>query len=385
MRIRIEAKELKTLLEKVLPQMPKKSQFPTLECVKLVSKGGTLSATTTDLESYLTVMTNKYDSMVDGSILIHKDDIKLINKLSGELEINLLSEREIIVKAEKKSITAYAYDLEGFPTMAEPTEIIPLFTIQESQFTTTINKLINFVSDNENNKIMNCYNVNMKHNRIEALDGHRIGIIDITPEKFADSKTILLHSKINNDLKKVLDNKSMEYLRFAECNDTNKYYSIIGKGFIYKQRQVVGEYYKVDQMLNTDYDFKMIVSNKELLDIAKFNSDMVDKDSRRPMILHYNNAEKEHNIYMDNGKNKTVDKLEVLESKMMNDNFIIGFNPKFIYEALKCIDDEKVIITGNTPKTPILMSGENERYLILPVNLFPEQIEQVEQIIRDAT
>ena len=263
MKIRIEQKELKGLLEKVLSQTAKKTKVTALECVLLESKNDILSASATDLESYLTVTTTKYDNIEDGKLLIHSDDIKLISKLSGELEINTISEYEAVIKTNKKSISIRLYDVEGYPVFPQINSSKPLFTIQENQFTVAINKLINFVSDNENNKTMQCYNINMQYNRIEALDGFRIGVIDITPEQFEDSKTIMIHNKINNHLKKVLDVKSTEHLQFAEQDNV---YIITGTDFTYVQRIIAGEYYKVEQLLSSDYDLSMKINTKELMD-----------------------------------------------------------------------------------------------------------------------
>ena len=101
------------------------------------------------------------------------------------------------------------------------------------------------------------------------------------------------------------------------------------------------------------------------------------------MIFNYNHETKGHYTYINSDKNISIDKLQVLKTDMMKGNFNIGINPKFIYDALKCIDDDKVIITGTSYKSPILISGDSERYLVLPVNLGEGTIEKVEQYIRN--
>ena len=49
---------------------------------------------------------------------------------------------------------------------------------------------------------------------------------------------------------------------------------------------------------------------------------------------------------------------------------MIGFNPKFLIDALKVIDDEQISIFLVNPKAPCFIKDENESYiyLILPVN-----------------
>ena len=49
---------------------------------------------------------------------------------------------------------------------------------------------------------------------------------------------------------------------------------------------------------------------------------------------------------------------------------MIGFNPKFLVDALRIIDDEEVTLYMMNAKSPCFIKDENESYiyLILPVN-----------------
>ena len=51
-------------------------------------------------------------------------------------------------------------------------------------------------------------------------------------------------------------------------------------------------------------------------------------------------------------------------------DILIGFNPKFLIDALRVIDDEEVFIYLENPKAPCFIRDEKESYiyLILPVN-----------------
>ena len=51
-------------------------------------------------------------------------------------------------------------------------------------------------------------------------------------------------------------------------------------------------------------------------------------------------------------------------------DIIIGFNPKFLIDALRVIDEEKITIYLMNPKAPCFIRDEEQSYiyLILPVN-----------------
>ena len=51
-------------------------------------------------------------------------------------------------------------------------------------------------------------------------------------------------------------------------------------------------------------------------------------------------------------------------------DMMIGFNPKFLVDALRAIEDEEVDIYFVNPKAPCFIrdAGENYNYVVLPVN-----------------
>ena len=51
-------------------------------------------------------------------------------------------------------------------------------------------------------------------------------------------------------------------------------------------------------------------------------------------------------------------------------DILIGFNPKFLMDVLRVVDDEEVTIYMTNPKAPCFIKDKEESYiyLILPVN-----------------
>ena len=56
-------------------------------------------------------------------------------------------------------------------------------------------------------------------------------------------------------------------------------------------------------------------------------------------------------------------------------DIVIGFNPKFLIDALKVIDDETIHMYLMNPKAPCFIRDDEETYtyLILPVNISQNQ------------
>lgn len=61
---------------------------------------------------------------------------------------------------------------------------------------------------------------------------------------------------------------------------------------------------------------------------------------------------------------------EDIEVQKEGKDIKIGFNPKFLMDVLKAIDDEEVTIYFMNQRTPCFVKNENKDYIyvILPVN-----------------
>ena len=61
---------------------------------------------------------------------------------------------------------------------------------------------------------------------------------------------------------------------------------------------------------------------------------------------------------------------EMIDITLEGKDIKIGFNPRFLMDALRVIDDEQVTIYFMNPKAPCFIRNEEESYiyLILPVN-----------------
>ena len=69
--------------------------------------------------------------------------------------------------------------------------------------------------------------------------------------------------------------------------------------------------------------------------------------------------------------NSTVGSMnEEIDINKSGKDIMIGFNPKFLIDALKVIDEEEIYVYMVNPKAPCFIrdAGESYIYLILPVN-----------------
>lgn len=198
--------------------------------------------------------------------------------------------------------------------------------------------------------------------RVVSLDGHRMAIRKIALKDEYESTKVIVPGKTLNEISKILtgDNEKEVLIYFGtnhilfEFDDT-----------IVISRLIEGEYFKVDQMLSSDYETKVSLNKKEFLDCIERATILIRENDKKPVIL---NIEDEKMSLKLNSSFGTMN-AEILIHKTGKD-LMIGFNPKFLIDALRIIDDEEVSLYMMNPKSPCFIKDDEETYiyLILPVN-----------------
>ena len=128
---------------------------------------------------------------------------------------------------------------------------------------------------------------------------------------------------------------------------------------------IEGEYYKIDKMLSSDYETKLTVNKKEMLDCIDRTTLLIKESDKKPVIIDIKDDSMGFNMNSSIGSmNEEISAIK--EGK----DILIGFNPRFLMDALRVIDEEEITIYMINPKAPCFIRDKEESYiyLILPVN-----------------
>ena len=112
-------------------------------------------------------------------------------------------------------------------------------------------------------------------------------------------------------------------------------------------------------------NIKVKINKKELLNCIDRATLLVKEGDKKPIIINIQDEMMELKIKSEKG---TMDE-EIMITKEGKD-LLIGFNPKFLIDALRVIDDEEADLYFMNAKAPCFIKDEGESYvyLILPVN-----------------
>ena len=130
-------------------------------------------------------------------------------------------------------------------------------------------------------------------------------------------------------------------------------------------RLIEGEYFKINQMLSSDYETKITVNKKEMLDSIDRTTLLMKEAEKKPVIIDIKDNS------MGLAMNSSIGSMdEEIDAVKEGKDILIGFNPRFLIDALRVIDDEEITLYMINPKAPCFIRDKDESYiyLILPVN-----------------
>lgn len=379
----MNAKELKIMMDKVMTAVNKKVSVPSLKRLYFsIDDKGILKILSTDIDHYVEVRTKNVYHTEPGMLGIDIEDIKIISKMSGEITVEDITsnkEEKINIKCGKKNVSIPRFENTDvfLPVLNNVEDILD---VKENWLSETISNLSVFVSNREEvNRMMSVFNFNTKEKRVEALWNCMIGMRQLEDDMILKEtgnpfETVKLHCRCVPVFKKLLDKKSE---RKVIISQNDKYVKVESENFTYITKRIDGEYFKVNQMLSDEWDYKFTANAKELLEAMKYDADLL-KESKLPVTFHAENG----NLYSyaSTTRYEAFDEIEVKEKP--EKDFYIGFNPSFLVDIMSIVDSEYPVFYGTKEVCPWIIKGDTYSFLILPVNIKDVKVKAEKRIAK---
>lgn len=344
--------------------VPNKTTMTILECILIDTRNNEIKLIANDMELGI-------ETIIDGEI-IDKGMIAVEAKIFFDI-IRKLPDNDVTIETNSNFVTTITcekskFDISGksgedfsFLPSIEKTDnlLLSQFSLKE-----VIRQTIFSIADNDNNKIMTGELFDIEENKLKvvSLDGHRISIRNIELKNNYPGKKVIVPGKTLSELSKILPGDTDK--------DVNIFFTPNHIVFEFDQTTVVsrlieGNYFNVNQMITSDYETKVTINKKELLDCIDRATLLVKEGNKKPVIINIEDSVLELKINSSVGS--MDEEIDIIKE---GKNLMIGFNPKFLIDALKVIDDEQVNLYMVNPKAPCFIRNDNEDYiyLVLPVN-----------------
>lgn len=364
MKIICNKSALLTGVNTVLKAVPARTTMPILECILIDTTSGVIKLTANDMDLGI-------ETTVDGDVL-DKGCIALEAKLFSEI-VRKLPDSEVtietddnnkaLIKCEKAKFNIAGKDGEDFVALPK-IEKTHFITLSQFSLKEIIRQTIFSISDNESNRMMSgeLLQIDQDQLRLVSLDGQRISIRKISLKESYDPIKAVIPGKTLNEISKILSGDMDDDVRIYF---TDRHVLFEFDQTVVVSRLLEGEYFQIDKMISSDYNTKITINKKELQGCIERASLLIRESERKPIIINVTDGSMEMKIQSAMGSmNEDID-----ISKEGRD-IMIGFNPKFILDALRVIDDEEITMYLVNPKAPFIIKNDEQSYiyLVLPIS-----------------
>ncbi len=344
--------------------VPSKTTMSILECILVDASKGVIKLTANDME--LGIETTIEGEIIEKGIIAldAKIFLEIVRKLpDSDITIETDASYKTTITCEKAKFNIIGKSGDDFSYLPiierEDSVIVSQFTLKE-----IVRQTIFSISDNDNNKLMTgeLFEINGNELKVVSLDGHRISIRKIELKNEYPNKKVVVPGKTLNEVSKILSGDTDKDVGIFF---TDKHVVFEFDDTVVVSRLIEGEYFKIDQMLSSDYETKVKINKREFLSCIDRATLLVKEGDKKPIIINITDDTMELKI------NSTVGSMnEEIDIAKNGKDLMIGFNPKFLIDALKVIDDEEIEIYLVNPKAPCFIKNPEESYiyLILPVN-----------------
>ena len=351
-------------VQTVFKAVPSKTSMSILECILITADENGIKLTANDMELGI-------ETYIDGEVII-AGEIALEARLFLDI-VRSLPDSVVTIDSDDNYLTHVSCEKSNFNIIGRSSDefsylpdlnknnplIISQFSLKE-----IINQTIFSISDNDTNKLMTGELFEVKNNKFKvvSLDGHRISIRSIDLKNEYENMSVVIPGKTLKEVSKILPGDADKdiYIYFTDNNVLFEFDKTI-----VVSRLIEGKYFNIDQMLSSDYETKINVNKKDLLDSIGRATLLVNEGDKKPIIVTVGDDSMQLRI------NSTVGSMnEDIDIEKLGKDIMIGFNPRFLMDALRVIDDEIITLYMVNSKAPCIIKNEDTSYLylVLPIN-----------------
>jgi DNA polymerase-3 subunit beta len=344
-----------------------KTTLPILSNILIEANENKLTLITTDLELSIKTQT-ELEILEEGSICVPlKKLIEIIRELEDKEDVLIeVEENNRVVISSKESIFhLFGLPKEDFPAFPEYSQE-KSFTISSSLIKEMIRKTVFATAVDEIRYVLNGAFFVIKGNecRMVATDGHRLAFIKKTlSNPIIEESEVIIPTKALTEVNRIIpEDKDINIFV-----DKNKIVFQVDD-LIIVSRLIEGKFPDYDRVIPKDQDKILKVNNQRLSAMCRRVSLMT---SEKTNVLKFDISK--NRLKLSSNTPNLGDAEEELEANFQGEDIQIAFNPKYIMDVLKNIEQEEVSIFLKSPSTAGMIKPieekEGEEYLcvIMPV------------------
>jgi DNA polymerase III subunit beta len=363
MRISIQKQTIMESLHIVAGAVAQKNTLPILSNILLDAKATSLSVTATDLDIGITHTQNANVLEQGSTTTPAKRLLDIIKEYPNEeLHISTKKNNTMLITTKNTTVKILTTPPEEFPNIPT-TQHTQTISIEQKTLKQMLLKTAFAMSREETRYVLNgvCVEVQPKTIQIIATDGRRLAIIKkpyITNTK--TTSKIIIPAKTIQELLKTLNDDGLVEVKFTP----NQIIFQINSTTIIS-RLIEGEFPNYQQAIPNQSEHKLNINRSLLIPAIKRASLLATPESQA-ITLHLT----KNKLTISKTTPDVGEVTEDIEAVYAGPEMQIGFNPVYLLDVLKNIDEEIVVIEFAGPEKPgVLRVQDDYIYIVLPMQI----------------
>ena len=365
MKFEVEKEKLLLGINAALKAVASKTTMPILECFLLETKENHLKITATDLDLGIeySVVANIIE---EGKATIDAEMFsEIIRKLPENLITISLNEQKLLtIECEGSFFKLVTVDSSEFPALPN-INVEQYIEIKQNVLKEMIRKTIFAVGIDENRPIFTGCLMELKDNVLNmvALDGFRLAMQSKVFVGTTNTFKAIIPGRTLNEISKILQDDD-EIIKIGVSRNQGLFEMADFKAVT---RILEGEFLDYNNVIPKERELRVIVDKNTFINSLERAALMSKEDRQFPIKVTINN-----NIMVIACVVQSGDVREELLVESVGKNLEIGFNPKYLIEAVKAVSEDQIVLDFGTSISPCVirpMEGNEFTYMVLPVRI----------------
>lgn len=368
MKFNCSQQVLSRALNTVSKAVSTRSALPVLKGILLKTEGNNiLSMSASDMDISIVKKIEVFCEEEGAVVVSSKLFGDIIRKLpGGDVSIQTDEENNVTVKTSFSEFNIVGLSSDEFPKIKDTEEETYKITLDKDMFSDMIRKTSFAASIDESKGIITGVLAELEDEKFNmaALDGFRMSVVRERIDNTGDKK-VVISGRLINEIKNIISDSEDDDTVEITVGAKNAVFTLKDTRAVV--RLLEGEFINYRSILPQEGSCIVTADRRNLLDSIE-RASLLAKEGKNNLIkLSFNN-----DLLLITSRSEEGNvKEEIIVEKEGND-IEIGFNSKYLIDALKVIDDDRIKLLFNGSTSPCLirpLEGDKYEYLILPVRL----------------
>jgi DNA polymerase-3 subunit beta len=352
-------------LENLLGPTTTKQNFPVLSSILIHASDKKIKLTTTDLDITIISFCEAVLTEPGTTAVPMKRFLSIVRELpSGQITVET-TKSNLLIKCEKIEFKINTLDTEEFPKIEEAKKA-SFIKINPADLRDMIKMTSFCVGYEDANYVLNgiLFEIHEDQIRLVATDGKRLAYskrkLSRTQPDVKTKISFILPIKAINELQKLIKDLTEDILLFTEENKV---------GFDFKATQFIarpieGEFPAYEQYIPKENKEKLVVNRQQFM-LALRRADLLSTQDYQGVRLEL----KKDEIMISKNTPQLGEVREIVEAHYAGGALTIGFNPHYMIDMLKNLEDSEASFEFFGSEKPAILRKEDYVYLVLPLRI----------------